>query len=539
VPDRLPTPRWRPGLRLLFVVLGLLVLLLAGGGLLLFRAYDNQLVRATEAELLSQGAFVSARFREAIQAERIARGRQSDPYGVPINPRFQSLHTDPPTHISARLDLWTDSITPSTDQSGPSDKPADAIATVAGNAITPILMQGTAVSLSGIRVVDFQGIVVASSRGELGHDRSGRDEIRRALAGEYVHLLRSRVSDSPAPAYSSISRGTGVRVLVAMPVVVEGRAFGAVILSRTPMSLGKAFYQDRYNLMVMAGVLILAVIIVSFLAAAFILRPVGALLRQIRAVAAGDVPGTRPLVHPGTREIQELSTSLSLMSEQLRQRADYIRGFVAAVSHEFKTPLASIRGTVELLAEHGESMDVARRTKFLANLDEDAKRLDRQVKALLDLARADMLAPRDENTDLGPLLRKLAGPSGEAFTLALPDPPTIARISPEALSAVLSTVIDNAQVHGGKRVDLRVEREGDWIHIHLHNDGPGISAGNAARVFEPFFTTARDRGGTGMGLTIARALLRAHTGDIDLLPSEKGAHFRVSLRSANGESSRT
>jgi signal transduction histidine kinase len=204
---------------------------------------------------------------------------------------------------------------------------------------------------------------------------------------------------------------------------------------------------------------------------------------------------------------------------------------VAAVSHEFKTPLASIRGTVELLAEHGESMDPARRTKFLSNLDEDAKRLDRQVKALLDLARADMLTPRAETTDLGPLLRDLAGPSGEAFTLAILDPPPVARISQAALSAVLSTVIENAHVHGGRHIDLRVEREGDWIHVHLCDDGPGISPGNAARVFEPFFTTARDRGGTGMGLTIARALLRAHAGDIDLLPAEKGAHFRVSLRS--------
>jgi signal transduction histidine kinase len=257
---------------------------------------------------------------------------------------------------------------------------------------------------------------------------------------------------------------------------------------------------------------------------------VRALLRQIRAVAAGDAPGTRPLAHPGTREIQELSTSLSLMAEQLRQRADYIRGFVSAVSHEFKTPLASIRGTVELLAEHGGTMDPSQRTKFLSNLDEDAQRLDRQVKALLDLARADMLAPRDEIADLDPLLRKLVAPLGDTITLSLPDPPMIVRIAPDALSAVLSTVIENARVHGGQHVDLRVERDAGWIHLHLHDDGPGISPGNAARVFEPFFTTARDRGGTGMGLTIARALLRAHGGDIDLIPSEKGAHFRVSLR---------
>jgi len=514
------------------VVLGLLVLFVAGGGLLLFRAYDNQLVRATEAELLAQGAFVGARFREAIEAERIARGRQTEPYGVPIDSRFRFLHTDPPAHIPAHLDLWSDGITNAPEPTEVSDKPADAFAVVAGQAITPILLQGTAVSLSGIRVVDYQGIVVASSRGELGHDRSARDEVRRALAGEYVSLLRSRVSDSPAPPYSSISRGTGVRVLVAMPVVVAGRTFGAVILSRTPMSLGKAFYQDRYNLIVMAGVLVLAVIIVSFLAAAFILRPVRALLRQIRAVAAGDEPGTRPLVHPGTREIQELSTSLSLMSDQLRRRTDYIRDFVAAVSHEFKTPLASIRGTVELLAEHGPTMDTAQRTKFLANLDEDAQRLDRQVKALLDLARADMLAPRNETTELGPLLRDLAGSSDGQITLVIPDPAPLARIAPEALSAVLTTVIDNARTHGVPPIELRVEQEAGLIQVHLRDNGPGISPGNVSRVFEPFFTTARDRGGTGMGLTIARALLRAYGGDIDLIPAETGAHFQVSLRSA-------
>jgi nitrogen fixation/metabolism regulation signal transduction histidine kinase len=117
------------------------------------------------------------------------------------------------------------------------------------------------------------------------------------------------------------------------------------------MSLGKAFYQDRRNLMVMLGVLVVAVALVSALAAAFIVRPMRALIRQVRAVAAGDVEGSRPVGKPGTREIHELTVSLSAMANELQKRADYVRNFVAAVSHEFKTPIAS---PILLEADKGE-----------------------------------------------------------------------------------------------------------------------------------------------------------------------------------------
>jgi signal transduction histidine kinase len=316
-------------------------------------------------------------------------------------------------------------------------------------------------------------------------------------------------------------------------VVEQGQVWGAVMLSRTPMSLGKAFYQDRNNLLVMLGVLVVAVALVSTLAAAFIVRPLRALIRQVRAVAAGDGEGTRPLARPGTREIHELTLSIATMAEELQKRADYVRGFVAAVSHEFKTPLASLRGTAEVLADHGTTMDEAQRTKFLANLDEDAKRLERQVQALLELARADMGETREETTDVLACLHDLES-AAHGHRLALAVPPSLprARIAPQALSTVLATVLGNARTHGGPNVELRVRTDGDRLHIDIQDDGPGISAGHAARIFEPFFTTARARGGTGMGLTVARALLRTQGATIDLVPTEKGACFRVSLRAA-------
>jgi signal transduction histidine kinase len=530
----LKTPA-RPGLRLVFMVLGLLVLVLAGSGMVLFRAYDNQLIRATESELYAQGAFVAARPRELVRAE-LAKADNLAAFGHPVEERFRKLHTDPPQHMPARLDLWTDPITPNSAEPGPSDRPADEIARAAGTALVPLIQQGTSMALSGIRVLDHQGVVVASSRGELGLDRSSREEVRRVLAGEFVSMLRARVSDSPAPPYSSISRSTGVRVLVGIPVVEHGQVWGAVLLSRTPMSLGKAFYQDRRNLLVMLGVLVAAVALVSALAAAFIVHPMRALIRQMRAVAAGDAEGARPLGHPGTREMHELTVSLSAMAHELHKRADYVRNFVAAVSHEFKTPLASLQGTAELLADHGATMDEAQRRKFLANLDEDARRLDRQVQALLDLARADMAAVSNQTTDLAVVFRDLettAGAGGESLMVRFLSPVPPIRIAPQALAAVLSTVLGNARNHGGPHVEITVRAENDLIHVDIQDDGPGISPGNVARVFEPFFTTAKDRGGTGMGLTVARSLLRAYGASIDLVPTPKGACFRLSLRAAS------
>jgi signal transduction histidine kinase len=104
----------------------------------------------------------------------------------------------------------------------------------------------------------------------------------------------------------------------------------------------------------------------------------------------------------------------------------------------------------------------------------------------------------------------------------------------EILVSILNSLADNARERGGKDVSLRIEaRRGEVppssATIDVSDNGPGISEANRTRIFEPFFATARDRGGTGMGLTIARALLHAHGGAIELVPSPSGARFRLTI----------
>ncbi len=92
-------------------------------------------------------------------------------------------------------------------------------------------------------------------------------------------------------------------------------------------------------------------------------------------------------------EIRDLYEDFGRMAEAVDRRSRYLRDFAAAVSHEFKTPLAGIQGAVELLQDHGDDMEAEQRRRFLGNIDADARRLSDLVTRLLDLARADMARP--------------------------------------------------------------------------------------------------------------------------------------------------
>ena len=93
------------------------------------------------------------------------------------------------------------------------------------------------------------------------------------------------------------------------------------------------------------------------------------------------------------------------------------------------------------------------------------------------------------------------------------------------LHAVLTQLAQNASAHGASCLDLR------WVDdtLQIKDNGSGVAPGNRSRLFDPFFTTTRSDGGTGMGLSIARALLGAHGGKIEFVPTDQGARFDISF----------
>ena len=100
-------------------------------------------------------------------------------------------------------------------------------------------------------------------------------------------------------------------------------------------------------------------------------------------------------------------------------------------------------------------------------------------------------------------------------------------LSQEAALVAFSHLAENALQHGASRLELTAAMQAGTMVIVVSDDGSGISAGNRPMVLQPFFTTRREQGGTGMGLDIARAMLRAHGGSIRLLDQEVGAAFEI------------
>ncbi|MDO9222156.1 MAG: HAMP domain-containing sensor histidine kinase, partial [Caulobacter sp.] len=232
-------------------------------------------------------------------------------------------------------------------------------------------------------------------------------------------------------------------------------------------------------------------------------------------------------------EIRQLYEDFRAMAEAIARRSRYLRDFAAAVSHEFKTPLAGIGGAVELLQDHGESMSPEERSRFLANISADNARLAQLVTRLLDLARADMARPgAGVAADVAGVVHRVVDAQGGrklAIETALPNGLPAVAVSEEAIETVLTVLLENSRQAGASGATIKAIATADAVILTVADDGPGVAEADRERLFEPFFTSHRTDGGTGLGLPIARSLLAASHGRIGFLATRAGASFEVIL----------
>lgn len=228
--------------------------------------------------------------------------------------------------------------------------------------------------------------------------------------------------------------------------------------------------------------------------------------------------------------------------------------FVSRVSHELKTPLTNIRMYSELLeAEFGAGEP--RAAGYLQIVNSECRRLSRLIENVLSFARQQRTAPmlRPSVGRVDALVRELITafePAFAARSVQLVFDAQAARpvwIDADALRQILNNLLSNAEKYagGGKLVQVSTRAREGVTEIRVRDQGPGISAAQAERVFEPFvrLSSALDEGasGTGIGLGIARELARAHGGDLLLeedeaeggAPGPRGATFVLTLRTAS------
>ncbi len=282
-----------------------------------------------------------------------------------------------------------------------------------------------------------------------------------------------------------------------------------------------------------------------------VMRDVQRLRDGLQAVGEGE---RDVRIEPGGRdELADLAAAANAMiarlgeEERARDAADAARrSLVAAVSHDLRTPLASLRLLVEAIEDGvatGETRD-----RYLREMKGHVAALSALIEDLFELARleADDIAWSMEQVELGGLvadtvdaLRVHADARGVAVRAELPDgAPLAAEANAERVQRVLGNLILNAIRHtpADGSVTVRVGSGDGLLEVEVADDGEGVADDERERVFEPFYrggeaAAARSGEGAGLGLAIARAIVEAHGGRIWLEPaSPRGTRVRFTLR---------
>jgi len=217
------------------------------------------------------------------------------------------------------------------------------------------------------------------------------------------------------------------------------------------------------------------------------------------------------------------------------------RDFLMSVSHDLRTPLTSIRGYAEALSE-GTVTKPAERRRAAGIIETEARRLERLVSDLLDLARLDarQFTLQPEPVDVGAVVQAttegfhpLAREYGITVEVELEETPD-RLLDPDRLAQVVANLVENALKFAAARVQVRAGASADGVRIEVADDGPGIPPDDLPRVFERLYSprSGQPRAvGTGLGLAIVHELVSAMGGTVTVESGGRpgGTTVRVSL----------
>lgn len=229
--------------------------------------------------------------------------------------------------------------------------------------------------------------------------------------------------------------------------------------------------------------------------------------------------------------------SREMVASQSAIEAERVRNTVlASISHDFRTPLASILGSATGLTDLGDRLEPQVRAELLGQIKLEAEHLDGMVRNLLSMTRIDAgaLELRKDWLDLREVANRvaiMAQRRGAAQTIAVTLPPNLPLVHADAvlIEQALTNIIGNAVTHtpAASRIDISADVTDDELRLHVRDDGPGIAADDLPHVFDKFVraraTDAARGEGTGLGLAIAKGIMDAHGGGIVLTSPPPGA----------------
>lgn len=321
------------------------------------------------------------------------------------------------------------------------------------------------------------------------------------------------------------------------------RRFVLVIAAPRPRAPVLSFFTDElFPPVWRAGLLALLLsLLLAFLMTRWITSP----LQRVIAAARDLATGQMRTIHPdGPAEIQSLAQTFNEMGDKVTASQQSQRDFVANVSHELRTPLTSIQGFAQAILDGTASSGAALKQAGQVVYDE-AGRMHRLVVDLLDLARLDsgnalfIRQVVDVKTLIGEVVEKIEPLAAGAKVSLILDAEAVIKVSGDhdRLTQVFTNLVDNAIKYSpeGGSVTISASIEEGNAKLIVSDTGPGISPKEAKRIFERFYQVdksrkaGRERGG-GLGLSIAKQIVEAHKGSIQVEnKSDFGSSFIVRL----------
>ena len=301
----------------------------------------------------------------------------------------------------------------------------------------------------------------------------------------------------------------------------QKRRVGRVVVFSSPLRDVEASVGVVRRRVLLAGAVASGLaLLAGFLVAQGLTRRVRGVEAAARRVAAGDFTARFPVDRPD--ELGELARTLDDMRRQLAELDSARKRFIATASHELRTPIFSLGGFLELLAD--EDLEDETRQAFLGEVREQVARLSRLAVDLLDLSKleAGSLELRPEVTDITLLARTVAqeflpalAAHDSRLELRVPAEPVEAMCDPERVAQVMRILIDNAITHtpDGTDMVMSASRRDGRVRFGVGDFGPGIHRTMLPHIFEPFITSD-DAQGSGLGLAIAHELAERMEGEL-------------------------
>lgn len=337
-------------------------------------------------------------------------------------------------------------------------------------------------------------------------------------------------------------------ISIGIPIHVDDEQQGYLIL-HTSMTELDDLQDNMLSILYMPFfVILLVIVIVLVYLSKTIIRPITKLNTAAREYAKGNFE-TRTGVKQKD-EIGELSDSLEYMAAELSKLDEYRKNFIANISHDFRSPLTSIKGYLEAMLDG--TIPPEKYSRYLNIVLNEAKRLTKLTSSLLELNDFDTYGPilKRQNFDIVDVIRETRNTVEGVcekkkidLQIKCPAEDTVVYADKMKIGQVVHNLIDNAIKFSPKKgkITITVYDKNGKVFVSVKDQGPGIEKDKQKRVWDRFYKTDSSRGkdkqGTGLGLAITKEIIKAHGENINLISTEgAGSEFVFSLtRSSSRE----